>query len=63
MNMKLSEVTKLEKKFSFWYRISQDALANTKLLNQTEYEDQMKRIAEFDSVSYFFQFKVVYFFY
>jgi len=47
---KLSEVTKLGHKFAFWYRISEDALASTKLLNQSEYEDQVKKIAEFDSV-------------
>ena len=47
---KLSEVTKLERKFAFWYRISEDALASTKQLNQSEYEDQVKKIAEFDSV-------------
>lgn len=43
--------TKLEKKFAFWYRISEETLASTKLLNQTEYEDQVKKIAEFDTVS------------
>jgi hypothetical protein len=42
--------TKLEKKFAFWYRISDDALLSTKQLNQNEYENQVKKIAEFDSV-------------
>ncbi len=61
MMNKLSEVTKLEKKFAFWYRISQDALMNTKFLNQSEYEDQVKKIAEFDSVihySYHYRSKI-----
>lgn len=44
------EKTKLEKKFSFWYRISDDALLGTKLLNQNEYETQVKKIAEFETV-------------
>lgn len=43
--------TKLENKFAFWYRISDDALLNAKLLNQDEYEDQVKKIAEFDTVN------------
>lgn len=43
--------TKLEKKFAFWYRISDDALLGTKpALNQNEYENQVKRISEFDTV-------------
>jgi hypothetical protein len=43
--------TKLEKKFAFWYRISDDALLQqTKPLNQNEYETQVKKIAEFDTV-------------
>ena len=42
--------TKLEKKFAFWYRISDDALLGPKTLNQNEYENQVKRIAEFETV-------------
>ena len=44
--------TKLEKKFAFWYRISDDALivGGNKLLNQNEYENQVKKIAEFETV-------------
>jgi hypothetical protein len=45
--------TKLEKKFAFWYRISEDALIGTKPLNQNEYETQVKKIAEFDTVKLF----------
>jgi hypothetical protein len=44
--------TKLDRKYCFWYRISEDALlGNTKLLNQNEYENQVKKIAEFECVS------------
>jgi hypothetical protein len=46
--------TKLEKKFAFWYRISDDALLGTKQLNQNEYETQVKKIADFDTVSLFY---------
>lgn len=42
--------TKLERKFAFWYRISDDALLGTKPLNQNEYETQVKKIADFDTV-------------
>ena len=48
--------TKLEKKFAFWYRISEDALLGTKPLNQNEYETQVKRIAEFETVNTIFYF-------
>lgn len=47
--------TKIEQKFAFWYRISEDALIQqTKPLNQNEYENQVKKIADFDTVSIFF---------
>jgi hypothetical protein len=42
--------TKLHGKFAFWYRISDDALLGTKQLNQNEYENQVKKIAEFETV-------------
>ena len=45
--------TKLERKFAFWYRISDDALLVTKPLNQNEYENQVKKIAEFETVNFF----------
>ena len=45
--------TKLDKKFAFWYRISEDALIGTKPLNQNEYETQVKKIAEFDTVKFY----------
>lgn len=51
--------TKLEKKFSFWYRISEDALLGTKQLNQNEYENQVKKIAEFETVLFYvFKFNI-----
>ncbi len=47
--------TKLERKFAFWYRISDDALLQqTKPLNQNEYETQVKKIAEFETVKTIF---------
>jgi hypothetical protein len=46
-----TQKTKLDRKYCFWYRISEDALlGNTKLLNQNEYENQVKKIAEFETV-------------
>jgi hypothetical protein len=48
--------TKLERKFAFWYRISDDALLQqTKPLNQNEYETQVKKIAEFETVRIIFE--------
>lgn len=44
--------TKLERKFAFWYRISDDALLVTKPLNQNEYESQVKKIADFETVMF-----------
>ncbi len=49
--MHSQEKTNLERKFAFWYRISDDALLGTKPLNQNEYENQVKRIAEFETVN------------
>jgi hypothetical protein len=45
--------TVLEGKFSFWYRISDEVLLGMgqKVLNQNEYENQVKKIAEFESVN------------
>jgi len=45
-----TEKTKLERKFAFWYRISDDALIQSKLLDKKEYETQVKKIADFDTV-------------
>lgn len=39
-----SDKTKLDKKFAFWYRLSGDAL------EKKEYEANINKIAEFDSV-------------
>ena len=51
MNTPLTtEKTKLERKFAFWYRISDDALLQSKLLDKKEYETQVKKIAEFETV-------------
>lgn len=44
--MNTSEKTKLEKKFAFWYRLSGDQL------EKKEYEANINKIAEFDSVIY-----------
>ena len=48
-----SEKTKLEKKFAFWYRIFDDSLLGVKALNKNEYENQVKKIAEFETVIHF----------
>ena len=48
--------TPIEQKFSFWYRISDDALINQqpgKTLDKKEYENQVKKIAEFDTIEDF----------
>jgi hypothetical protein len=46
----MTDKTKLDRKYAFWYRISDDALIGNKLLNQNEYENQVKKIAEFETV-------------
>ena len=51
-----SPKTPIEQKFSFWYRISDDALINQqpgKTLDKKEYENQVKKIAEFDTIEDF----------
>jgi hypothetical protein len=45
------EKTKLEKKFAFWYRISDDALLHSKTIDKNEYETQVKKIADFETVN------------
>lgn len=48
--------TKLDQKFAFWYRISEDLLTNQapkQTLDKKEYEDQVKKIAEFDTIEDF----------
>ena len=47
--------TSLEEKFTFWYRISEEAnlLQPKQLLNKTEYETQVKKIAEFETIEDF----------
>jgi hypothetical protein len=48
--MNNSDKTKLERKFAFWYRISDDALLHSKTLDKKEYETQVKKIADFETV-------------
>ena len=43
--------TSLDKKYCFWYRISEEALLFSKFVDSEEYENQVKKIAEFDTVS------------
>lgn len=48
--------TKIEQKFAFWYRISDESLLlqpKSQPLNQNEYENQVKKIAEFDTIEDF----------
>lgn len=55
-NTSNSSKTKLEKKFAFWFRISEEMLKNQlpKLtLDSNEYESQVKKIAEFDTIEDF----------
>lgn len=49
----MEQKTKIEHKFAFWYRISEDALIQPKQLNQNEYENQVKKIADFDTVTFY----------
>lgn len=42
---------KLDKKYCFWYRISEEALLFSKFVDSEEYENQVKKIAEFDTVN------------
>jgi translation initiation factor 4E len=48
--------TPIEEKFAFWYRISEDALMNQQpkqTLDKKEYENQVKKIAEFQTIEDF----------
>ena len=47
--------TKLQNKFSFWYRISEDLYQTQakQYIDKKEYENQVKKIAEFDSIEDF----------
>ncbi len=47
--------TKIENKFSFWYRISEDLyqVQSKHPIDQKEYENQVKKIAEFDTIEDF----------
>jgi hypothetical protein len=56
----MQEKTNLDRKYAFWYRITEDALTGqgTKLLNQDEYEHQVKKIAEFDTVIFYIKFRL-----
>ena len=51
-----STKTKLGNKFAFWFRISEEVLKNqipNKALDTNEYESQVKKIAEFDTIEDF----------
>lgn len=51
-----SSKTKLENKFAFWFRISEEILKNqlpNKAINSNEYESQVKKIGEFDTIEDF----------
>ena len=48
--------TKLENKFAFWFRISEEVLKNqlpNKAIDTNEYESQVKKIADFDTIEDF----------
>ena len=60
--MNNSDKTKLERKFAFWYRISDDALLHSKTLDKKEYESQVKKIVDFETVNILlFRFILFYF--
>ena len=51
-----SQKTKLNNKFVFWFRISEDILKNQfpkQAIDTSEYESQVKKIAEFDTIEDF----------
>ena len=51
-----SSKTKLENKYAFWFRISEEVLKNqlpNKALDTNEYESQVKKIAVFDTIEDF----------
>ena len=54
-NQSESNKTKLQNKFSFWYRISEDLYQTQpkQTLDKKEYENQVKKIAEFDTIEDF----------
>ena len=49
------KTTKLQNKFSFWYRISDDLyqVQSKQPIDKKEYENQVKKIAEFDTIEDF----------
>ena len=49
-NNEIIKKTALDKKYCFWYRISEEALLFSKFVDSVEYENQVKKIAEFDTV-------------
>ena len=56
INVQNSSKTKLGNKFAFWFRISEEVLKNqipNKSLDTNEYESQVKKIAEFDTIEDF----------
>ena len=58
INNQNNKTTKLENKFSFWYRISDDIIqyqTPKQALDKNIYESQVKKIHEFDSVEGFWE--------
>jgi len=45
--------TPLDRKYSFWYRISDEALQFSKFQDAHLYEDQVKKISDIESVNLF----------
>ncbi len=46
-----SQKTNLDRKYTFWYRISDEALQFSKFQDAHLYEDQVKKIADIETVS------------
>jgi len=47
-----SETIKLNQKYSFWFRIFDEVLLGKEQMSKMEYENQVKKIAEFDNVTF-----------
>jgi hypothetical protein len=50
MKDNFSDKTKLERKFSFWYHILDSSILGGVQLDKDEYENQVKKIAYFETV-------------
>ena len=47
----MNNKTKLSSKFVYWYRIHDKNIVANQIQDKDKYEEQVKKIAEFDTVS------------